>query len=74
MTTMATSTLDRNPDELSLREREELRGYWIALRIYSPENLALRRIAAIGESAAACRNQLREAGEALAAFEYRVLR
>lgn len=62
--------LGRNPDELSLAERNQLAGKWLALELYSPANLALRRIAALGESAEACRGMLRERGLEPSGFQY----
>jgi hypothetical protein len=46
--------IGRNPDELTLEERIALAGKFIALEIYTPENLALRRIEAIGDSLEEC--------------------
>ena len=42
--------LGRNPDELKLPEISQLAGVWLALELYNPANLALRRIAALGDS------------------------
>ncbi|MCW5965223.1 MAG: hypothetical protein KIT83_14395 [Bryobacterales bacterium] len=64
----------RNPDEFSLRERRQISGNWVALELYTPENLALRRIAAVGDSPSACRRQLRESGKSPADYEYIFLR
>jgi hypothetical protein len=46
--------VDRAPDRLTLAEREALVGKFVALEIYSPKNLALRRIAAIGDNIQEC--------------------
>ncbi|MEO8369239.1 MAG: hypothetical protein ABI806_08570 [Candidatus Solibacter sp.] len=54
--------LGRNPDRLSLPERTALTGKMIALEIYTPANLALRRIEAIGDSIDACVRMLQERG------------
>ena len=54
--------IDRAPDRLTLAEREALVGKFIALEIYSPKNLALRRIAAIGGSIRDCVAGLRRRG------------
>lgn len=59
-----------NPDELSLRERSELAGQWLALEIYHPANLAMRRISAVGPSPDACRRSLQEQGKEPAAYQY----
>jgi hypothetical protein len=66
---MATATkldlekfVGRAPDRLTLAEREALVGKFVALEIYSPKNLALRRIAAIGENIRECVAALRRRG------------
>jgi hypothetical protein len=68
------SFLMRNPDELSLTERRALRGQWIALERYTPQNLALRRITALSSSPAECRRQLEESGKDPALYELVLLR
>ncbi len=55
--------LGRNPDELKLPEISQLAGVWLALELYNPANLALRRIAALGDSPEACHSALREQGK-----------
>ncbi len=50
------------PDRLDLATREATVGKVIALRIYSPQNLALQRIEAAGENVEECVAQLRERG------------
>lgn len=66
--------LNRSPDTLSLRERQLLAGSWAALEMYTPGNLALRRMVALASSASACRKQLVEQGLDQAHFEYILLR
>ena len=51
--------LGRAPADLTLEESRVLLGGWIALEIYTPETLPLRRIQAVGESPAACMAELR---------------
>ncbi len=68
------SYLGRNPDELTLPERSRLTGKWLALELYSPENLALRRIAALGDTPEACQAALREQGKEPADFQYILMR
>ena len=51
--------IGRAPERLTPEELTVLAGRYIALEIYTPANLALRRIAAMGDSAAACARQLR---------------
>ena len=52
--------LGRNPDRLTLNERTALAGKMIALEIYTPEALPLRRIEAIGDTTEACVRMLQE--------------
>ncbi len=74
MSTAMDRFLMRNPDEFSLRERQEVSGHWAALERYTPENLALRRIEALASSASECRRQLLECGKDPAQFEFVLLR
>ena len=53
--------LGRNPDRLTLEERMALAGKFIALEVYSPETLPLRRIEAIGNSMEDCVRMLQSA-------------
>ncbi|MCC7340608.1 MAG: hypothetical protein IT170_05935 [Bryobacterales bacterium] len=66
--------LGRNPDELSLAERSDLAGTWVALELYHPANLALRRIAALGQSPEACQAVLREQGKDSGEFQFILMR
>lgn len=68
------SFLGKNPDALVLRERQKLAGQWVALERYNPENLALRRIAAIGSSPESCQEQLRTSGKDPEGFHFEMLR
>ena len=52
----------REPDRLNLIEQLILAGKWIAMEIYDPGKMPLRRIAAIGDSAAACMRELAARG------------
>lgn len=65
--------IGRNPDRLTLEERSALAGKMIALEIYSPATLPLRRIEAIGDSLDACVRMLRERGLDACRFEYSLL-
>ena len=58
------------PEDLNLEERLALAGKTIALEIYSPATLPLRRIEAIGDSAAECVAQLRSRGLDPENFEF----
>jgi hypothetical protein len=62
--------LGRNPDRLTLAERLALAGKFVALEIYSPETTPLRRIEAIGDSAAECVRTLRSRGLDPRQFEF----
>ncbi len=50
------------PDQINLATREAMVGTFVAMEVYSPQNLALQRIAAAGDSVQACIEQLRERG------------
>ncbi len=62
--------LGRAPEQLSLEERRALAGSSIALEVYTPETLPLRRIQAIGDSVEACIAMLRARQLDPAKFEY----
>jgi hypothetical protein len=62
--------IGRSPDRLSLDERRALIGKYIALEIYTPEELPLRRIEAIGNGVAECARQLTARGLDPMRFEF----
>ena len=62
--------LGESPDRLTLSERRAYAGRWIALELYTPETLPLRRIEAIAPSGLACAQALRERGLDPARYEY----
>jgi hypothetical protein len=62
--------IGRAPERLSLEERIALVGKFIALEMYTPEALPLRRIEAIGDSVEECVRQLTERGHDPARFEF----
>ncbi|HLY16964.1 MAG TPA: hypothetical protein VKR61_07050 [Bryobacteraceae bacterium] len=62
--------LGRSPDRLSLDERHALTGKYIALEIYTPDELPLRRIEAIGDSVQDCIKQLTARGLDPLRFEF----
>lgn len=64
------SAIGRSPDRLTLSERNALTGKYVALEIYTPENLAYRRIEAIGDSLAECVGMLQSRGLAPEKFEF----
>jgi hypothetical protein len=65
--------IGRNPDRLTLEERMALAGKFIALEIYSPDTLPLRRIEAVGNSIDECVRMLESRGLDPRQFEYSVL-
>lgn len=71
---MRQPVLGRSPESLSPKETQALAGKWIALEIYTPATLPLRRIEALGGSAEDCMRQLRERGLDPRRFEYVVLK
>lgn len=62
--------LHRSPENLTYAERRKLAGKWVALEMYTPKNLAMRRIEAVGDSPAACIASLRSRGLDPRAFEF----
>jgi hypothetical protein len=62
--------IGRSPDRLDLDERHALTGKYIALEIYTPEDLPLRRIEAIGDSVEECMKQLAARGLDPMRFEF----
>ena len=62
--------LGRVPDQLSIGERREFAGKWIAIEQYTPKTLPLRRIEAAGDSVADCVRQLREKQLPPTSFEF----
>ena len=62
--------IGRSPDRLTLHERRALTGKYIALEIYTPEDLPLRRIEAIGDSVQECVAQLAARGLDPIRFEF----
>ena len=63
-----------SPDELSLEQRLEFAGKWVAIELYNPTTLPLRLIAAVGDSAAECAATLARDGRDPARFEYMPLK
>lgn len=66
--------LGREPERLTIAERRLMAGQWIALEVYTPDTLPLRRIEAVGGSVAACMAQLAQRGLDPRKFEFSVLR
>ncbi len=66
--------IGRAPEELSLLEATELVGKVVAIEIYTPERLPLRRIEAIGDSPEECIRALAERGLDPRRYEFTVLK
>lgn len=66
----AKKAIGHAPEQLTLEERLALAGKIVALEIYTPETLPLRRIEAIGDSAGECIAQLQARGLDPANFEF----
>jgi len=62
--------IGRSPERLTLPERISLTGKCIALEIYTPANLAYRRIEAIGDSLGECAAMLKGRGLDPGEFEF----
>lgn len=65
--------IGRSPDQLTLQERILLAGKYIALEVYSPATIPLRRIEAIGDSTSECVQMLKARGLDPTRFEYIML-
>jgi hypothetical protein len=65
--------IGRPLDSLTLKERWQFAGYWVALELYSPERLPLRTIEALAPSAKECAEQLQARGLDPARFEFSAL-
>jgi len=70
MTVTTEKAIGRAPEELTLDERLQLTGKYIALELYTPETAPFRRIEAIGDSVADCVRMLRARGLDTENFEY----
>lgn len=62
--------IGRPPESLTLEERRMLVGKFVAMEIYTPETLPLRRIEAIGDNLADCVRMLKSRGLEPTAFEF----
>ncbi len=65
-----TSVIGLSPDRLPPEARIQLAGKYVAFEIYNPENLALRRIEAIGATLDECVRMLQSRGLDPKAFEF----
>ena len=66
--------IGRSPERLEIRELAALAGKIVALEIYTPETVPLRKIEAIGETAEECMAQLAARGLDPHRFEYTMLK
>ena len=66
--------LGRSPERLTPEEKRQFSGQFIALEIYTPQTLPLRRIEAVGDTPAACLAQLQARGLDPKKFEVELLR
>lgn len=66
--------IGREPERLTLDEHNAIVGQWIALEIYDPQRLPLRRIEAVGASIAECVADLRARGLDPERFEFVLVR
>jgi len=68
--TASDRAIGRSPDDLSLEERLKLTGKYVAMEIYTPQALPMRRIEAIGDSVQECVRMLKARGLEPARFEF----
>ncbi len=61
--------IGRAPEEILARERAEANGLWVALELYDPVRLPLRKIAAVGRNAREALKALEARGEAVGRYE-----
>jgi len=69
----ASSWVGRDPDRFTIEERKALAGQWMAIEIYTPATLPLRRVQAIGASPAECIAQLAARGLDPRNFEFTLI-
>lgn len=70
----ASKLIGRAPEQLSLDERRRLAGKWIALEVYTPATLPLRRIEAVGNSAVECAMELKRRQLDPREFEFQLMK
>jgi len=68
------NALGRAPEHLNLNEKIALAGKTVALEVYSPSSLPLRKIEAVGGSAEECILDLARRGLEPKHYEYVLLR
>lgn len=62
--------IGRAPDQLTLPERAALVGRWVALELYPPRTLPLKRIEAVGADPSECAAELQKRGLNPRDFEF----
>jgi hypothetical protein len=67
---MTATAIGSSPERLSLEERFALAGKYVALEIYTPQAIPLRRIEAIGDSTGECIRELKARGLDPQRFEF----
>jgi hypothetical protein len=65
--------IGREPERLSITERQAAAGRWFAMQMYSPQTLPLRRIEALGANVQDCMKQLASRGLDPRVFEYQLM-
>ena len=70
MTVTPHSAIGRAPEQLNLAERLALAGKLVALEVYTPAALPLRRIEAIGDTIEECLRMLTSRGLNPRLFEF----
>jgi hypothetical protein len=66
--------IGRSLEQVPLRERPRLAGYWAAFELYSPQTTPLRKIQALGASVDECVRALQGRGLDPRQFEYVLLK
>ena len=70
----ASRFLHRSPDSFQPSEWRAVHGLWAAFELYSPQTTPLRRIQALGATAAECMASIAGQGLPASNFEYVKLR
>lgn len=64
----------REPERLTYAERMALAGMWIAVELYDPKTLPLRRIEAVGSTVEDCIRELSTRGKDPTRYEYTLMK
>jgi hypothetical protein len=68
------AVVGRSPEQLTLEQRFALTGKVVALEVYTPATLPLRRIEALADTVAGCIQVLKQRGLNPLKFEFVTLR